>query len=439
MSKAFKKLFKSILIIVFCGIIGTIFLILSYYLPTDRIKSHIQEGTFIYNKTGVYPEIVDGYSTTILDLYTDAIMLENAMCPVDNPIKDAMLVPGVHVAGYESSEVNSVLDYVNDVQGIEVYISNYPRYWHGYLFVLKFLLTLFSFSDLQMINAIVQSFLWLILVAEFIIKGLKRYLPALFAFVIVMHPMETAMSLQITDCFIITAVASIVVLKFGNAKIIKENDGLIVFLLTGICTSYFDFLTYPLVTLGIPLAILLLLQPQGNSIKSNTIIMLKNSFYWSLGYIGMWAMKWIIGSIILKENLFTDALNQVGMRISTEGIDDVENISRFMAIIRNVSGFAKWTYLGFMLFIIVWILFNECEIRKREKLARYYSIYKVIDTIPFLVLSIYPFIWYLIVSNHSIIHPRLAYREMGIFIFSFMIFIIKILSRNEKIEGNKKN
>ena len=67
------------------------------------------------------------------------------------------------------------------------------------------------------------------------------------------------------------------------------------FLIVGILTSYFDFLTYPVVTLGIPLCCYFLLESDRlwNNIKRLTGF----SVSWAIGYAGMCAAKWVIADL----------------------------------------------------------------------------------------------------------------------------------------------
>lgn len=47
--------------------------------------------SYSFNWEGIYPEFAQGYSSSILDNDTDAVMLATAAASVDNPIIDAMI------------------------------------------------------------------------------------------------------------------------------------------------------------------------------------------------------------------------------------------------------------------------------------------------------------------------------------------------------------
>ena len=54
-----------------------------------------------------------------------------------------------------------------------------------------------------------------------------------------------------------------------------------------------------MVTFGIPLIFILLLDSDGNCGLAEII---KYGIDWALGCVGMWASKWVIASIVLKGN-----------------------------------------------------------------------------------------------------------------------------------------
>lgn len=59
-------------------------------------------------------------------------------------------------------------------------------------------------------------------------------------------------------------------------------------------TSFFDFLTFPIVSLGIPLVIVIdELADRKFVDKIRSVIIL--SISWGMGYAEFWALKWVLG------------------------------------------------------------------------------------------------------------------------------------------------
>ena len=218
MQKALRYLSRMAVTIFLSGCAGAALLFIVYLLPTAPMKANVQRGTIVYNTEGAIPQFVDGYANTKNDNETDAIMLSNAIYPVSSPIVDFLSVPSIDIKG-DSNRTTSLLDYVNNVNENAQETSTYPRYWHGYLTILKPLLLFFDFSDIRIFNMSLQLFLVILLTADFTTYGLKNYLPSYYAFLLVINPVLTSFSFQVTDCFIITMLAMHFLFKKEKKKI----------------------------------------------------------------------------------------------------------------------------------------------------------------------------------------------------------------------------
>ncbi len=161
----------------------------------------------------------------------------------------------------------------------------------------------------------------------------------------------------------------------------------------------------------------LLLDDQDNHIFPCMIKIIKYSFIWGFGYIGMWVAKWIIGSIVLKENLLENAYKTILWRSSTT------EYSRFDAIKVNFAVYKKKIY--FLIFGGLLIYYFIRLLKYRKEMNCMNGIKK---SIPFMILALMPCLWYFFASNHSHIHYWFTYRSLMIFFFSVMIVFEKILS-----------
>ncbi|MBS5962357.1 MAG: hypothetical protein KH307_01540 [Varibaculum cambriense] len=70
------------------------------------------------------------------------------------------------------------------------------------------------------------------------------------------------------------------------------------FMILGMAVSLLDFLTYPVLALGIPLVMYVIVRQEAGILK---IIGLSCS--WAAGYIGFWSLKWILGAIFAGKPL----------------------------------------------------------------------------------------------------------------------------------------
>lgn len=183
------------------------------------------------------------------------------------------------------------------------------------------------------------------------------------------------------------------------------------FIVIGALTSYLDLLTYPIVTLGVPLTLWLSLNT-----KSQVLHNVKNLFLfsllWVIGYGGMWTGKWIIGSVITRENIIQNALQSIHFRTSSIVYGREVSFRNVIESVMNIS----WKYVSCAwIIIIVLLIYKKITVKKWE--FKHY--------IEYVVIGLLPFVWYFILKNHSYIHCWFTYREMTITIFALMTGCVK--------------
>lgn len=249
-------------------------------------------------------------------------------------------------------------------------------------------------------------------------NNIDKYIFAFVITLVLINPFCIPLSLQYSSVFYITLIGILILLIFKNF-IKKKNLYPIYFMVLGMLTSYFDLLTYPLVSLGLPLIFTILLEENSESYK-----IVKNIFVysllWGIGYAGMWISKWFLGSILLNENLFLNAFETIKFRTS------VESFNRLDSIIRNFSIYTKPYYI--FIFICVFSYFFI-------KLIINYKHFKcphISKILPFIIIASMPIVWYIALSNHSYIHYWFTYRSLSIFFFASFIFLQRLLNFNAK-------
>lgn len=121
-------------------LLGLISLTLVYLLPTERMEQNVKSSMDIFYTESVYPQQVSGYKATQLDNETDAIMLLGAIYDGGNysAIKQAMRAARVDISNVPS-KCNVLIKYAWENQEPDS-VSEYSRYWHGYMLWLKPLL-----------------------------------------------------------------------------------------------------------------------------------------------------------------------------------------------------------------------------------------------------------------------------------------------------------
>lgn len=417
-----NKIKKVSLIYVSLISIFVITMVISYALPNKNIINNTKESMPKLLAEGVYPKVFFDSHKSQLDNFTDSWML-NIAISADNkhPLKSSLANPykKPHDAKDKVDQLNKSL-YKEDLP-----IDEYSRYWHGYQIVLRPLLLLFNYEQIRYLNMFGLMSLFMT-VAYLLKKELgTRYVASFLVSMIMIMFMISPMSLQFSSMFYMTFISMIVVLLYH--KQIRNNNYLIyVFFIIGSLTSFWDLLTVPLLTLGLPIITYILLEEKSNSLITNIIDTIKASFIWAIGYGITWATKWVVATIVLKQNIISNALSQILSRTSSEAGDI--HISKIDAVKKNTD----LLFDGFIikLFIIVLIIWFILFIVSKRK--------NVIDILPILVISIYPILWYIVLTNHSYMHFWFTYRSLGVTVFailSFMMYSIDIDKLKNKLGG----
>ncbi len=399
------------------GIWGAVLLMLMVYsLPVERIKTNVMQSAKLYDFDGSYPQLIRGYEMSQLDGWTDSIMLLNAIYSgAEKTVEKAMKVFRTEYRG--EAPVTSLEYYANNVSG-DTYNVSYSRYWHGYLVILKPLLFLFNLSDIRAINMFVQ-----IALISYILwhmgYGHFKYSCEFIVSILMLNPVAISLSFQFSTVYYLMLLSVIYILKHN---ILSEKEGMFLLFNLGILTAFFDFLTYPLVTLGYPL-VLLLEKEDSWTIAVRKVI--SHSLIWSIGYLGMWCGKWVIGSILLNENLFIDALGKAAVYTSMEYQE--KSVQILQIISNNMKVINKMPIIISCLLISIYYIRRFIRSEKVINLKQ-----RCLCFLPFILVSLIPFCWYLVAGTHSYVHYWFTYRELSVSIFALLVGIEKCMLTDSK-------
>lgn len=404
--KCFARLSMSI-------VVGMLLLIGVYALPVENMKANVARSSEVFNYEGVYPQLSFGYKYTQLDGYTDSIMLGAAIFEGGGTIKEIVdrAVNNYHYDCYELSPVLALTNYANHVDYEYVEIP-YGRYWHGYLVPLKSLLIFFDYSDIRILNFFFQNFLLFIVLREFCKSHLEQYTSAFLTAVFVLNPLTAALSLQFSTVYYIVLLSAIYVLRLSDQRVFTEEKANKLFSWIGILIAYFDFLTYPIASFGIVYTLYFLIRKEERNIVGVRALLQKGMF-WMFGYCGMWCGKWLVGSILLRRNMFTDAWAQVMVRTSMQNFS-IGAIERLQAIYNNISVFLKWP------FSIVFLLTMGYYIFQFRKLTFERLQHQSTVIIVLLITAFLPFGWIFVVANHSAEHYWFTYKVFSVSVFALL-------------------
>lgn len=399
--------------------VGWILLSLAYLVPTGRIRTHIKESLPLLESEGENPYLIEEYKGSSLDNYTDEIMLGTACFQSEKPFYKAALMAERENTDEEEPLQWLKCDLLNEGEG---YTVSYSRYWHGYLIFLKPLLYFLNYSQIRKLNSVVFGLTLLLLAIAFAKRKMWFGIYAEILTLLTLFPGSIPFSLQFSACFYIAAFAELGLLwKYEKL----EEKGWLGFYFCGIgmMTSYLDFLTYPVVTIGIPVIVFVVLCPKKwfDCIKEVIIY----GISWACGYVGMWIGKWVLGTLVVGENLFTDAVGSVKLRTSgsTDYMDlsIVDVVGRNMDVLNNAYG-KMITIAGLVVVAIALVV--TVVLRKTID-------YKKVSLL--LMLSLLPMVWYCGTANHSYIHYWYTFRDLSVTVLA-VTMIPEMLVQSMKAE-----
>lgn len=416
LNSALRNIRNAILLLV-CGILaGYVFLMLAYLLPTDRMQSNVSASAEIFAREREYPRVIPGYVSTQLDNYTDSWMVGNAVYGDSaEPVwKQALTCTR---AEYGEGPLDGLLRYLVGEDGFRE--EDYTRYWHGYLVVLKPFFLFFDYADLRFVNVVLELMLVMCVFAQLSGMGYRKEAWGYVVAVLFIMPVVVPLSIQFSIIFYVTHIAAIVLLKRYH-QIMDRKRMLLFFQLIGMTASFFDLLTYPVASLGVPLVCLLILEHDREFWhKIKNIISL--SISWGFGYGAMWAGKWLLSTVILQDNVILNALEQISMRSSH--VQDGEQITMIDTWLRNVEFYFEKPYL---VLITVCVLIALAGIARNRKQFRS----MMADVIPLLIIAAIPFAWYAFAGQHSYEHHWFTYRALITSVFACMCIWARLLQNS---------
>ena len=394
------------------GIVGILLLGLVFCIPVDKALEHYN-GTgmeMLDSRDGWHKYLVD-YDASTLDNNTENVMMKVVATPPP-------LVTGENVFQYAmraytlNTEWNHGLQFIQyEWKGENYSCDSYERYWHGYAVLLKPLLTIFSYTDIVFLNIAVQ-FALLFILLNMLLKRNMRNLQIIFAlFWVISMQIIVMFSLDYSVCFYIYMLGVMAILLSEKVR----KNYIYTFLILGMLTSYMDFLTWPLVTLVMPLITFIYIEKEKGIISS-----IMASVSWGMGYLGLWVGKWGLGSLILMDNILEDALERFMMRSSIKVVENEVHANLTDTLANNFSVFSNKGYL-FLMGVVFALLFVFLFYKKRKFQKEVFM--------KNIVLLILPIGWYVVTTNHSTEHYWMTWRNAALFVLIIFVSFLEGFSK----------
>lgn len=432
-----RKLIQLLIILIASVFIGWGLLTLAYLLPVEKMNSNMFSSTEVIVSEGYTPTSVTPYLSsrgdngkrslrrmlfnswiTLRDNFTDALMLGTASCSSnDSAAQKALLI-----YKYDEPPIEALNLIYDKTSPTTVPLNSYARYWHGYLIFLKPLLLFLNYSEIRLLNYLIELILLLFLFKEMYKLFDIKFVILFFSSMLFVSPYIIPLCLQYTTVFFPLLIGLIVLLR-KHEWFLNNNRLIFYFLVIGIVTSYFDLLTYPLVTWGIPMLLVLAIS-SSSEVSFSKLCMFSSS--WLFGYAGMWVGKWTLGSIVLKKNLFADGLENLIFRTSHVSPDKITPINIFYILGEHLYKYANIVYIALILLIFVPLVIAVYRNRKNIKWKTFLQ-----NNWIYLLICLAPVVWYQIALNHSV-HPY-TFRILWIAVLSSIMFLYRLANFSYKV------
>ena len=462
-------------------IAGALLMLAAYSLPTERIFNNVSDsrhmfgGNILYNwaEWGGTDEPGLGW----LDVYTDSLMLNTAVFrPYGSVLENALKNPHLEIEDIYMPD--NLLKVLAGDNYLPESIYNYSRYWHGYLVFLLPGLEILGYGQLKILLFTMEMLLFAAVILE-----LSRYARSLsFAFVLsalIMSPVSMGLSFNLAPVYVVTLVNMLIILRHYHTMTASRRY--VLWALNGIAVAYFDLYTYPVVALSFPL-IAMCIVLEWPSLRLRLVHMAECIFSWLFGYVGMWAGKWIICELLTDDNTIQDGISRVLYRAGTQTDFGEVGDTSFGAVLKVVFDIAcdRSMLIAILLMLCVMtagiirlyrkranqtimIASGDVSVSTSGDTSGDASVsasghisdgasgaapvdasgpadgWKVFfSTIKsnlrpnsiYLLIAAMPFIYYLLVRNHTAVHPPMEYREIAITFFALSVWLVKITGYN---------
>ena len=426
------KYTKAFIVLILVFNIG---LYLACSFNSKLIKKNVKESQAILYKEGMFYNISDLLNIRA-DNSADALMI-NECYSVDssNPYESYMKVrknyrKNKKLYQYEETvgELNTYVEevdeesdeYYNTINELGDFLDgkihsyiNYGRYWHGYLIFLRPLLMLFNIIQIRHILLLVFVALYIYLL-YLLHKEFGKNITIIFGVSLLCSGYFSASYiLEVAPVFLITIISSIILIK----RIDKIKDFYLYMFIVASITNYFDYLTVPLITLGIPCAIYIIkLLKEGKDWKYCTKFLIINSIVWVISYATTWIFKWLQYDLTINDgnSMIQIGFGQAKFRMQRVNEAIGSNVS-YIPIIAKIIG-KSLIYVTITIIIIILTNKSQPKIKKETK-----------NYIPFLILAIYPIVWFIALANHTILHSYFTYRNVLLFMIGILLAINEFL------------
>lgn len=454
-NRIWKGVFIRILILLALSLVGYLLLCLVYCIPTDQ-NSNIYnnvKSSLTYFETDFsdhnYMEV-----NSEVNLFSDALyFLEASDKGTGNPFLDSIknvfqdIAPirqplvSYHLLYADNSDTDSMvnknfnlylhnhyyyMDIVKD-DNRNVTINDfspsdyiYGRYWNGYLILLKPLLYFFNYAEIRLIMTMVLLCLFVALIIV-TYKECKPLVIGELCLFIFLQPASLFLCFMYFCITVLIMLFLILIIRFKEFFLSQKRNACLVFFVVGFLSYYLDIMTFPFLTLLLPLSLLMFFVFYNNSktnqcIKYGLCMCLKYGVNWICGFALSLGIKLILLFIVAGQEQIDFAIFLIK---TWSTLPQVNYFSTIFIVFK--TGLQPLLVLFMLVLLIYTIIVN---IKNKNFYLGPLLITCLISLTPLLVI--------LVIQTHSNFHSLYSFREFAVTWFAVINYCLYCLTQNSK-------
>ena len=423
MKKNIKSVLKYCMILfITVAILFTLMLVSIITIPREKIKENVIESIPTLDSTIELkrPKIERYY--TYLHVYADEILLNVIYCiDTTNPMQ-SMMEAKYYKDNFFPSLEGAI---INESNGN----TQYMRYWHGSMTIIRPLLTIMNIEQIYYMFAIIIMALVIYLIILFCKRKSYILILALVVGWIMTGSIYVPFCLEYTWAYLIMLIGTIIAIKLENKENGASKINILMFII-GIVTTYFDFLSTETLTFLIPIICVFTIrykEKRIQSLKQEIKQILLWMFLWFIGYSVMWGIKWLLASLILQVNALDYVVENAIVRLYKSNNERTLILTIINAIKKNfITLYPLYSVKNRKIFAGVFTAIVALTILLRKKNKE-----DLKTALVLLGIGIIPYIRYIVVSSHSRGHYFFTFRAQLATIMAIIIVIYILIDRKK--------
>lgn len=424
-SRALRRALRLAAVLVASVSAGVLVLAGSALLPAARVNANI--GADARALAAEDPAHRWLGNTQSRDDFTDELVLNLAMIDPGRPVTSTL--GSEFYQSPDRDELNPARSLVERVEGGEAPNNSYRHYWFGTTALVRLWALVTTYMTWRLGNAALLGALLLVALVTAWRRAGAWLAITLGVVALLADPVLVSGALQFSPVAYVALSGVVAALWLAPGRPTARFD-LELFVALGVATAYFDLLTAPLLTWGIPLVALAACELARNRSVSLALIV-RSGLAWALGWVGMWAARLAITEVFIAPGAFAEIANTVAFRAggaTATGGAPVALAERWAVVLNNVYHLipeAMWpadpqvlaaslvpaAIIGALL--LVWAL-AAWRVGVSKGAPR--------RTWPLALVVLAPVGWYVLATEHSFTHAFFTYRALLVAVAAGMVW-----------------